>query len=368
MTNKKKLKWLKAVLGLSLMAVVITGCKSSYVDNKKENPLETTSGQANVDENGTTDAEDDTNEDGTTVTQDDEDRKGFLVSTGMNVMYKVGVDGKFVSVRKELLELNEDVNVFGVSMRCSPDKVSGWNEFPARIYVIDNGEIVPFSIDGSEYKLFHEIMCTANKDKSMEISFERLELNSEAGQLSILALFNPKELPELDFFTFTAARGYDFYYSNPKYFGECVSDIEQASGEYIDIPQEYIENARVADVGPDEIYAENYAIRNVHYPNDLEVNNMNELYLYMNTGEGVLGCGVVGLICDGELLQFDDGNYFKQFNSYNGEKTFRYNLAEFEEIEDGLHYFQIVYMPFKDMENRDVEISQRFRVNLRGDK
>ena len=60
-----------------------------------------------------------------------------------------------------------------------------------------------------------------------------------------------------------------------------MSDIEQASGEYIDIPQEYIENACVADVGPDEIYAENYAIRNVHYPNDLEVNNMNELYLYM---------------------------------------------------------------------------------------
>ena len=87
MKNKEKLNWLKTVLCVCLTAIIITGCKSSYVENKKENPLETTSGQTNADENGTTDTQDDTettDEEEITDTEG-EDLKSFSTSAGLSV-------------------------------------------------------------------------------------------------------------------------------------------------------------------------------------------------------------------------------------------------------------------------------------------
>ncbi len=354
------MKIIKTIVIMLSVICCVAGCRDSYISNKNTN---------NIEENSTLQDKEDIEENYTTPSIDNtDDKNGFSMYTNMLVRYKDSKDGELVDVRKELLEIDEDINFFSVSILCRPDASSGWNEFPVRLYLIDNGEIIPFSIDGGEYKLWNEIMCTTDKKKTMEISFERLELNSEVGQLCVLAIFNSKELPGLGIYSFKGTQGFAFNYSNAKYSGECVNDVEQADGEYIDIPQEYIENARVTEIGPSEIYVENYIVKNIHYPNDLKVNNTNELYLYMNTGEAVSGCGVVGIVCDGELLQFDDGNYFKKFNSYNGEKTFRYNLGEFDNVEDGLHYFQVIYMPLDDKENTRANVSLRYRVNIRGDK
>ena len=80
---------------------------------------------------------------------------------------------------------------------------------------------------------------------------------------------------------------------------------------------------------------------------------------------------IVGIICDGELLQFEDGSYFKWFDSESGTRTLQYNMQEFKNIEPELHYFQVVCMSLKptDYENPSfgVSISNRYRVDIGGD-
>ncbi len=370
------------IIMLSVMCC-FAGCRNSYISNKNTENIEenntiqdtetteknnTIQDKETTEENNTIQDKETTEENYTEPNTDDDDLEDFSMSTSLNVFYKDSSEGKFISARTEGLEFNEDENVFAMNMYCSVNASSDWNEFPVKIYLIDNGELIPFSIDGGEYKPWNEIMCTNDKDKGVEFSFERLELNSKAGQLNVLVIFNPTQMPGKPPYDFGGTMNYKFNYLNPKYSGEHTSDIEQADGEYIDIPQEHIENARVTDIGPDDYLNEDYTFKGIHYPNDLEVNGVNELYLYMNKGEEVSGCGMVGIICDGELLQFDDGNYFKKINSYNGEKTFRYNLSEFDNIGEGLHYFQVIYMPLDDVENKGADVSQRYRVNIRGDK
>ena len=48
-------------------------------------------------------------------------------------------------------------------------------------------------------------------------------------------------------------------------------------------------------------------------------------------------------------------------------RTLQYPLEEFDNIEPGLHYFQIVYWAidsFEERENSVSEVTNRFRINI----
>ena len=94
--------------------------------------------------------------------------------------------------------------------------------------------------------------------------------------------------------------------------------------------------------------------------------------MYINSGKRDCGKYLVGIICDGELLQFEDGSYFKWFDSESGTRTLQYNMQEFKDIEPGLHYFQVIGMSLEpiDYENFSsgyLSISNRYRVDIGGD-
>ena len=109
----------------------------------------------------------------------------------------------------------------------------------------------------------------------------------------------------------------------------------------------------------------------LHYYEDVKVNNLSELYMYINSGKKYSEKQIVGIICDGELLQFEDGLYFKWFDSESGTRTLQYNMQEFKNIEPGLHYFQVISMSLKptdyeNLSNNYLSISNRYRVDIGG--
>ena len=296
----KKINWLITVLCVFWTAIIITGCKSSYVDNKKENPLGTTSGQANADESETTATQNETDEEETTDTEDD--LKRFSMSEGLAV-YCLDEEEAWMNAFYNPANIKENKNEFLVQLDCSPDKSLGWSEIPVRLYVTDNGNLIPFTLENGEEKLYHEIEYKAPEDSKIMISVDQSQLSAKNGKLCVIAIYNPLALPGkgIAIFSATAARNFD--YVNSGFNGENTVSIADAKGEYIEVPEEsnYLD---MEEIGPDNIYS----IGLLHIYEDVKVNNLSELYMYINSGKKYSEKQIVGIICDGELLKFEEGS------------------------------------------------------------
>lgn len=153
-----------------LTAIIITGCKSSYVDNKKENPLGTTSGQVNLEEDETTDTQDETDESETTETEE-EDLKSFSMSAQISV-YCLDEEEAWVDAYWNRANIKENTNEFVAKLHCSPDKSLGWSKIPVRLYVVDNGNLIPFTMENGEEKLFHDIEYEVEEFSNIQISID----------------------------------------------------------------------------------------------------------------------------------------------------------------------------------------------------
>ena len=262
--------------------------------------------------------------------------------------------------------IKENKNEFWVQLDCSPDKSLGWSEIPVRLYVTDNGNPIPFTLENGEEKLYHDIEYKSPDFVQVPISIDQSRLSAKDGKLCVIAIYNPHALPGKGISIFSATAAVNFDYVNSGYNGENTVSIADAKGEYIEVPEE--ENyTDMEEIGPDDIYS----LGLLHYFEDVKVNNLSELYMYVNSGRKCSDKQLVGIICDGELLQFEDGSYFKWFDSESGTRTLQYNMQEFKNIEPGLHYFQVIGMSleptdYENFSNNYLSISNRYRVDIGG--
>ncbi|MGN0375471.1 MAG: hypothetical protein ACI4EN_08235 [Butyrivibrio sp.] len=343
----------KQLAGMLFICVFFTGCRDSYISNKNPLSLENSIVQDNsVDETM------------------ENSPQSFSMITNSLVQHMSKSSNALVNSRTEVMRVEDGINSNILTFSCQPDASMDWAEFPVRLYVIDNGNPIMFSVGDAEPDIFQDVTCIANEQMVYEIRYDQSELCSSSGKIDVLIIYNPEALPGLGITSFQGVDNYYFYYYNEGYSGEKINDIQSVDGEYLDIPEEYRENAYVEEIGPKEIYTDRFTPKNIHYYEDIEVNSISELYVHINTGENNPGDEVMGIICDGKLMQFHDGSYFKSFNSDYGQKTLQYQMAEFENVDPGLHYFQIVHMSLETVEDKDNatrEVSYRYRIVIKGD-
>ncbi len=347
--------FMKKIMFVFSIAIVLVGCGTSYVDNKKEISSEFTVEQSDGDE---------------TTSEQENIRNSFSMMSSVDVGY-FDEDGMWVNPFYKSLNFDENVERLVVRLRCEPDSSLEWKKIPVRLYVIDNGNPILFALEDGEQKMFHDIEYTVNKQQKVHISIEQSQLCAETGKLCVIAVYNPSGLPGkgIEIFAGTAAKSFD--YVNSGYNGDKTVSIADAKGEYLEIPEE-VKYTEIKEIGPDGIYTEEYKIKNIHYFEDVKVNNLSELYMYVNSGKKCSDKQLVGIICDGELLQFEDGSYFKWFDSESGTRTLQYNMQEFKNIEPGLHYFQVISMSLEPIDYENISlgvssISNRYRVDIGGD-
>lgn len=339
------MKKLKVILTV-MVCIILTGCNTSYIDNKKVTTTEETSYSENPE--------------GPTTEQ-----APGLFSFSSSLL--ITADNDEMRARDAIVPIKEGVNEIKAFLECTPDLSLKWDVIPARIYLIDNGNPVPIKIGDSDYNIYQDVEYTAYERLMYEVSFDHRALSSDKGKLTVIVIYNMEALPGLGVERYAAAQTYYFYYNNAYYSEDTENVIEEITGCYLEIPEEYMDNAEVADIGPKDIYTDEYQVRNLHLFEDVEVNSTSELYTHINLRGENLGDVMMGIICDGELMQFSDGTYFKCFNCNNGARTLQYPLEEFDNIEPGLHYFQIVYWAidsFEERENSVSEVTNRFRINI----
>lgn len=338
-----------------ILCCLLIGCKSSYISNKKD-PV--------TDEKVTNESTNNLE----TTENSISPPVGFSMSTALLVKHQSGSTGSYVEANSEPMIIENDTNKIWTQLYCSPDLSLKWDIIPARIYLIDNGRLLPFKIGNGEYDTVHDIEYVTYEQLKLDMCFEQRALSSSSGILTMIVIFHPDELPGIGVKGYSASNIFSFEYINEKYNNDS-HDIQVTEGEYIDIPEEYIKSAMVAEIGPKEIYTDDYSVKSLHYFEDLEVENADELYVSINAGKDVSGDVFIGIICDGRLLQFNDGNYFIRFKACDGSRTFQYRLSELSDMESGLHYFQVINIPIEnavDYLQMADGVSERYRIKVTG--
>lgn len=339
----------KISLIICILVLLLTGCYKKYEYNEN-NEI--------------------TNENNETTENDKESsnslQAGFSMSTALLVESKA--DDMWNDARTDGMKINEGTNVIRVKPYCEPDPSLKWDVFTVRCYVVADGIPVSFSLSGREKNIFQDVECNASEQGVFEFEFEHTELSADSGVISVIAIFNPEAFPEIGIGSFSGTQIYSFAYSNQYYSEQSDTKIAGVEDGYIDIPEEYVQDAFDSIIGTNDIYTEEYNFKSSYYFEDLKVKSVDDLYVYINRGRGISGESVFGIVCDGKLMQFSDGQYLKIMNSDDGKITLKYSLSEFDNIQPGLHYFQIIHISFEQNANMlDGNISNRYRVNIGAD-
>ena len=313
---------------LLCVLVSVCGCKTTYIDeskNKQNTVIDTTEDETQQNEY---------------PKETHEQSKLPSVSAGAGIKYLSDENDSVVQEQKSEYVISKGLNCVGVTISCKVNEVLLWSDITAKIYVIDNGVPIPFSVDGLENTgLYMDVDYTVGKNKNIVIKFEQEHLSSQNGRIDILVYFNPDEQVGEWSGMYTGMVICAFNYINNYYLGEDDKGIEKYEGEYLQIPDEYIDNATVHSIGDCNLYNDEFVVK--RYENNLlQCSNTGELFIYWNgrSYEEVL----VGLIVDGELKKISGENYFIRIEQKNGTQTFKYPLDVLGELEKGEHTFTLI--------------------------
>lgn len=320
---------MKKLLCSLLMVVVLIsfcGCKTTYVEdtkNKEQNTVISTK-------------EDETEQE--TPAQN----KGLFMSAFAVVKYLSDENDTFVQEQKSEYIINKGSNYAGVTINCQVNEVLPWKDITARIYVIDNGIPIPFSVDDSEpCNLYMDVEYSIGEVKDIVVKFEQEHLMSQNGRIDILVYFNPNEQVGEWSGQYSGMVSYAFNYINDDYAGRIDMGITPYEGEYLQIPNEYVENATVFNIGGMDLYLDDFTVK--RYENDsIQCSNLEELFIYWNSGKDFSEDVLVGLIVDGELKKISGDEYFIRVEQNNGTQTFKYPLNVLGELDKGEHTFTLI--------------------------
>lgn len=342
----------KISLIICILVLLLTGCNKGYEYKENGEINDTTKENNNV--NDTTENNKETS---------NNKHNSFSMTTALLVESKA--DDMWMDARTEGMKINEGTNVIRVKPYCEPDPSQKWDVLTVRCYVVADGIPVSFSLSGREKNIFQDVECNAFEQGVFEFEFEHTELSADSGIITVMVMFNPEAFPEIGVGSFSGAQWYSFSYSNEYYSGQSDTKLAVVEDVYINIPEEYVQDSFRSIIGTNDIYTEEYNFKNSYYFEDLKADSVDDVYAYINCGRSISGESAFGIVCDGKLMQFSDGQYFKIMNSDDGRITLKYSLSEFDNIQPGLHYFQIIHISFELNENMsEADISTRYRVNI----
>lgn len=312
---------------VSMVVVLISvcGCKTTYIDDSKKTEQNTIMG-----------------------TKEEVEEETYGNNTGLSmsafavVKYLSDENDTFVQEQKSEYIINKGLNCAGVSINCQVNEVLPWKDISARIYVIDNGIPIPFLVDDSEAcDIYADIDYSVGEMKDIVVKFEQEQLSSQNGMIDILIYFNPDEQAGEWSGQYSGMVAYAFNYINDDYTGEVDKVLEPYKGEYLQIPNEYIDNACTSNIGDADLYNNEYMVK--RYENNIiQCSSLEELFIYWNSGRNSAEDVLVGLIVDGELKKISGEDYFIRVEQKKGTQTFKYPLDVLGELEKGEHTFTLI--------------------------
>lgn len=348
---------LKTVLLLFAVCFLTAGCGNVIVDDSKENQSSNfDTAQFSLDE---TEKNAHESSIGSVLSETDE-YKPFNFGMAINVCHanENGGVGEPMQM-KTSIEDKQEVRLNTI-IRVSPDSSLKAEVVPVKLFVIADGKMIPFSINGnSEYYIQGETEIPPNNEASVPISFEG---NSDMYLISIVVCSFPEIVPGLRSELFSGVGAYTFVNTacRSKALKYKVTDIENyvkvgASNENIGIGVDTKslaeeQNAQTTQYDEDFILSKAKDDLWLKFNEDSPDKNGLPLNIYYS----------VLVLCDGEPIRMFGGEYthIVYTPSMNPEvsssSAFQYAIPKELIPDDGLHIFQCIAVPcyVKDAENQ----------------
>ncbi len=297
-----------------------------------------------------------------TPTEETESLHSFSLGTRINMLEYNADREDWFPIRSEEIRIIEGDNAYNIETICEPDPSLQRSEIIQRLYLIDNGKLVPFALaDDGEKAYYHDITIKAAEQYNQIIVFSSDDIPASKGYLTVLCVFNPDACPEKSKNIYTASNMKLIRYTNP--FGGEAQKEEVHEREYIELKDEWLSDGYGIQVCTALQEEDGYKMSFNYLYDDIEASkDAEKLYLQINLGESTEGDFYVGLLCDGEFVKLDGQKEFLTFEMDWGKHTLQYPLPETAYPEQGMHYYQVVIIPQYGTDEYSILLSQRFRI------
>ncbi|MCM1309126.1 MAG: hypothetical protein NC223_11050 [Butyrivibrio sp.] len=281
------------------------------------------------------------------------------MQTYLNV-HSTDADGNYSPIYTGHVDIEDGVNKYKLFTNYGTVYKQGWEEAELKVMVFNNGSLMDFSADGENYAKSHVFNARNGEDFQREITLRSDDIKYSHGYITVFCMYNPSLVPESGLSSFDGSIEYSFEYDNPN--GEEYVFSQTKLGEYLEIPQTWVDEAFCMEVGYKQEpgkYVEDFN----HAYNDVTAAEDGELYVKVNLGSETSGNFFLALICDGEIVSLDGENDTVGIVMNNGSTTFQCGIP-LSGAEEGLHYYQLflVQQDMNDAAEMCSDSTYRYRV------
>ena len=247
-----------------------------------------------------------------------------------------------------ILDINENTKqTLTVSINSIIDGSFNSKPMLTRLYLIEDGTPIEFSVNMSEYKIENDINYEVNKEYLFDIEFSA---NKDYHTISLLAFDSPDYIPiDSNNFMYNCI-AYTFFNPNNK------EDLQTKRQLYSNDMTAVSKELYGIDIGKTAIDSDSETIVDDHYMNDIILENDDELYAKYGSGDS--DClYYITLLVDGKIVEPLLSNGFFLINCENGSKCFEYPINRLINLSDGIHTMQLITIQAGMSEN-DPEIQR----------